>query len=163
MARPVRLLMLCLGNICRSPTAEGVFRARLADAGIDHVLVDSAGTSDWHIGKPPDPRSIDCARRNGVDIGGLRGRQLSQADFGHFDWILCADEANLRDARALRPQDAHARLALLLPWALGGDLERGRAVPDPYTGVTEDFDNVWAMVDGAARAAIASRAWERAD
>lgn len=163
MTRPIRLLMLCLGNICRSPTAEAVFRTRLAEAGITHVEVDSAGTGDWHVGQPPDRRSIACARRNGVDISGLRGRQLHRDDFHDADWILCADHANLRDARARMPADASARLALLLPWASGKSLEQGQAVPDPYTGTTEDFDAVWSMLDAAARSAIATRAWERRD
>ena len=167
-----RLLMLCLGNICRSPTAEGVFRARLREAGVEGVEIDSAGTSDWHVGKPPDARSIACARRNGVDIAGLRGRQLRREDFHDFDWILCADASNLRDAHARMPAGARARLALLLPWAFGGvdgtgaDGEPGRddrSVPDPYYGGEEGFDSVWTLLDDAARAAIASRAWERRD
>lgn len=158
-----RLLMLCLGNICRSPMAEGAMRARLAEAGISHIEVDSAGTGNWHVGQAPDQRSIACARRNGVDISGLRGRQLCAEDFAHFDWILCADASNLRDAQALRPANAHARLALLLPWATGGEGRSGDSVPDPYTGTAEDFDRVWSMVDEAARSAIASRAWQHAE
>lgn len=158
-----RLLMLCLGNICRSPMAEGAMRARLAEAGISHVEVDSAGTGNWHVGQPPDRRSIACAQRNGVDISGLRGRQLQPADFAHFDWILCADASNLRDARAMCPPQASARLALLLPWASGGGGQSGDSVPDPYTGTRADFDRVWSMVDEAARSAIASRSWQRAE
>ncbi|MDO5506381.1 MAG: low molecular weight protein-tyrosine-phosphatase [Pseudoxanthomonas suwonensis] len=159
-----RLLMLCLGNICRSPTAEGVFRACLDAAGIDRIEVDSAGTSDWHVGKPPDARSVACARRNGVDIGGLRGRQLQKADFERFDWILCADADNLRDARARMPAGSRARLALLLPWARGeDDHAAGDSVPDPYYGDDDGFDRVWSLLDEAAAAAIAARAWERTD
>lgn len=154
--------MLCLGNICRSPTAEGVFRARLREAGIGHVQVDSAGTSDWHVGKPPDARSVACARRNGLDIGMLRARQLRAADFHDFDWILCADQNNLRDARQRMPAGARARLALLLPWALGEQAQAG-TVPDPYYGGEDGFDAVWSLLDKAAVSAIQRRAWEQVE
>jgi protein-tyrosine phosphatase len=148
---PQRLLVVCLGNICRSPMAEGALRARLREAGLDqHVEVDSAGTGDWHVGQPPDRRAIATARRHGVDIGGLRARQLGQADFDDFDWLLCADHANLRDVQALAPRAGRGRSTLFMEWAgLEGP------IPDPYTGGDEHFEQVWAQVDEAAQAAVA--------
>lgn len=151
MAEPQRLLVVCLGNICRSPMAEGALRARLREAGLGgRIEVDSAGTGDWHVGQPPDRRAIAAARRHGVDIGGLRARQLARADFDDFDWLLCADHANLRDVRALAPASGRGRSALFMEWAgLEGP------IPDPYTGDEEHFEQVWAQVDGAAQAAVA--------
>ncbi|KDE89031.1 phosphotyrosine protein phosphatase, partial [Stenotrophomonas maltophilia M30] len=116
----MRLLVVCLGNICRSPMAEGALRARLdASPLAGQVQVDSAGTGDWHVGEPPDRRAIACAAGHGVDIGGLRARQLQAVDFDRFDWILCADEANLRDAGRLASAAQRERLALYLPWSGG--------------------------------------------
>lgn len=149
MAEPLRLLVVCLGNICRSPMAEGVLRARIGQAGLaGRVELDSAGTGDWHVNRPPDPRAIATASHHGVDIAGLRGRQLASADFERFDWLLCADRANLRDVLALAPTDARARSELLLKWARldDGDLE----VPDPYTGSVDQFEQVWHLLDRAA-------------
>ena len=97
----MRLLMVCLGNICRSPLAEGAVRAHLDRSGLDWVEVDSAGTGGWHAGEPPDHRSIAVAAGVGVDIRGQRARKLRAADFEHFDWLLCADRSVLRDVRAL--------------------------------------------------------------
>lgn len=154
MTRPINLLVVCLGNICRSPMAEGALRARLDEAGLDHVRVDSAGTSDWHVGKPPDSRSIATAARHGVDISGQRARQLHEDDYQRFDWVLCADLQNLADAQARRPQQATARIELLTRWAgVHADVDEG-AVPDPYTGGREEFEHVWLMVDAVARAAV---------
>jgi protein-tyrosine phosphatase len=151
-AEPVRLLVVCLGNICRSPMAEGALRARLDEAGLGAVVtVDSAGTGGWHAGEPPDRRAIATARGHGVDIGGLRARQLDVADFMRFDWLLCADRQNLRDVRDAAPARATARTALFMEWAgLDG------AIPDPYTGGADEFEHVWRLVDSAARA-IAQR------
>jgi protein-tyrosine phosphatase len=170
----MRLLMICLGNICRSPLAEGALRARLDAAGLDWVQVDSAGTGAWHAGEPPDRRSIAVAAAAGVDIGRQRARQLQRDDYFGFDWLLCADRSVLRDVRARAPMDASARAALLLDWARsGGDGGTGSAVdtrddaesdqtpdrtldqiPDPYTGGPEDFRRVWRMVDTAALAIV---------
>ncbi len=150
MAEPQRLLLVCLGNICRSPMAEGALRARLREARLDGgVEVDSAGTGGWHVGSPPDPRAIAAARRHGVDIGGLRARQLRADDFAAFDWLLCADHANLRDVRALAPSGARAGTALFMEWAgLAG------AIADPYDGGEDHFEQAWRQVDAAARAAV---------
>ncbi|HEY9540693.1 MAG TPA: low molecular weight phosphotyrosine protein phosphatase, partial [Luteimonas sp.] len=104
----------------------------------------------WHVGHPPDRRAIATARRHGVDIGGLRARQLGRADFDDFDWLLCADHANLRDVQALEPDSGRARSTLFMEWAgLEGP------IPDPYTGGDEHFEQVWAQVDEAAQAAVA--------
>lgn len=160
MPEPVRLLLVCLGNICRSPMAEGALRARLREAGLAHAVeVDSAGTGGWHAGQAPDPRAIACATRHGVELGQLRARQLDPRDFQQFDWILCADQDNLRDVRARAPASARARTALLLPWAG----HAGHAIPDPYEGDASDFEHVWRLVDAAARTAVRERRWEPGD
>jgi protein-tyrosine phosphatase len=148
----MRLLMVCLGNICRSPLAEGAVRAHLDRRGLDWVTIDSAGTGGWHAGEPPDPRSIAVAAASGVDIRAQRARKLVQADFQHFDWLLCADRSVLRDVRAAAPAEARERVALLLEWAGQG---AGADIPDPYTGGPEDFRRVWAMVDAAAAGIVA--------
>ena len=149
----MNLLVVCLGNICRSPMAEGALRARLASSPLaGRVQVDSAGTGGWHAGEPPDRRAIACARGHGVDIGGQRARQLTVADFERFDWILCADRANLRDALRLAPAARRKRVALLLEWA---GIPEWSDVPDPYTGGPEDFQQVWRLVDSAAQAVVA--------
>ena len=148
----MRLLTLCLGNICRSPMAEGALRARIEASPLrGRVEVDSAGTGGWHAGEPPDRRAIACARRHGVDIGGLRARQVRSRDFEDFDWLLCADADNLRDVRRLAPAQARGKVALLLDWA--GTVPGGE-VPDPYYGGEEHFEEVWSLVDAAARAAV---------
>jgi protein-tyrosine phosphatase len=146
------ILFLCLGNICRSPLAEGAARAAFADAGIDATL-DSAGTGDWHVGHPPDARAQAEARRRGIDISNLRARQLSADDFRRFDLILAADAANLRDARAIRPADATATLALMLDRVPG---RAGESVADPYYGDEGGFAATWDDVSAVASALVAS-------
>lgn len=149
----MRLLIVCLGNICRSPVAEGVLRARIAASSVaGQVELDSAGTGDWHVGQPPDRRSIANAAEHGVDISGLRARQLAASDYSEFDWLLCADRANLRDVRARAPRGARARSALLLDWC--GQETEGE-VPDPYTGGPAQFEHVFQLLDRAADGAIA--------
>ncbi|ALN80349.1 low molecular weight protein-tyrosine-phosphatase [Lysobacter antibioticus] len=149
----MRLLIVCLGNICRSPVAEGVLRARIAASSVaGQVELDSAGTGDWHVGQPPDRRSIANAAEHGVDISGLRARQLAASDYTEFDWLLCADRANLRDVRARAPRGARARSALLLDWC---GLETEGEVPDPYTGGPAQFEHVFRLLDRAADGAIA--------
>jgi len=147
------ILFLCLGNICRSPLAEGAARAAFTAAGIDARL-DSAGTGDWHAGRPPDPRAQAEARRRGIDISNLRARQLAREDFYRFDLILAADTANLREARALAPADATARVRLML------DLvpeRRGESVTDPYYGEDDGFAATWDDVSAVAAALVAER------
>lgn len=152
MHAPVRVLVVCLGNICRSPMAEGVIRARIETSSLaGQVLLDSVGTGAWHVGQPPDSRAIATAARHGIDIAGLRGRQLSRGDFARHDWLLCADRSVLHDVLSRGPVEAHPRCALLLDWAGMGDVE----VPDPYTGGTADFEAVWSMLDRAAHGIVA--------
>jgi protein-tyrosine phosphatase len=149
----MRLLIVCLGNICRSPVAEGVLRARIAASSVaGRVELDSAGTGDWHVGEPPDRRSVANAAEHGIDISGLRARQLAASDYSDFDWLLCADRANLRDVRARAPRGAKARSALLLDWC---GLETEGEVPDPYTGGAAQFEHVFQLLDRAADGAIA--------
>ncbi len=150
----MKLLVVCLGNICRSPMGEGALRARLdASHWAGQVTVDSADIGGWHAGEPPDKRAIACARGHGVDIAGLRARQLCAADFADFDWLLCADADNLRDVRAMAPRGRVHKTALLLDWAAGHD--GGAQVPDPYYGGPEDFEHAWALVDAAALQTVA--------
>ena len=138
MPHPIRILCVCLGNICRSPMAEAALRAELGD----RARVDSAGTGGWHVGEPPYPPMQAAGRRLGLDLSGQRARQVSVADFNRFDLILAMDAQNLRDLRALEAQ-CPARLALFLEPVGGGD------VPDPY--YTRDFDGVAALIVRAAR------------
>ncbi|HEY1138990.1 MAG TPA: low molecular weight protein-tyrosine-phosphatase [Lysobacter sp.] len=148
----MRLLVVCLGNICRSPMAEGVLRARIEASPLARqVILDSVGTGDWHAGEPPDPRAIATAARHGVDISGLRARKLSRDDYVRHDWLLCADHNNLRAVRARGPADAHSRCALLLEWA---GMAADAGVPDPYTGGDAEFEAVWAMLDRAAHGVV---------
>lgn len=145
------ILFLCLGNICRSPLAEGAARAAFAAAGIAATL-DSAGTGDWHVGHPPDARAQDEARRRGVDIGGLCARQLTPEDFHRFDLILAADEQNMRDAGAIAPADATARLMLMLDLVPG---RAGESLTDPYYGEAGGFAATWEDASAVAAALVA--------
>ncbi|MEH6699648.1 MAG: low molecular weight protein-tyrosine-phosphatase [Brevundimonas sp.] len=139
------LLFVCLGNICRSPLAEGALRRAARQQGLE-LRLDSAGTGDWHIGHPPDPRAIAAALRNGVDISDLRARQVTADDFTRFDHILALDPRNLADLRRLAPAGSTARLTLLLDHVPGRE---GQGVADPYTGTDTDFDQTWAEVAAA--------------
>lgn len=149
----MKLLVVCLGNICRSPMGEGVLRAKIAGAGLDSwIEVDSAGTSGhWHAGRGPDPRAVACARQHGVEIAAQRARQLRAEDFDEYDLILCADRANLRDAQALAPSGLETRAVLWLPWA---GIDGTDEVPDPYYGGVRDFEHSWALLDTAAQATV---------
>ncbi len=151
MSTKPAILFVCLGNICRSPLAEGALRAATIRAGIE-VEIDSAGTGDWHVGNPPDPRAIATARDNGIDISGLRGRQVSPRNFTRFTHIFALDEDNLRNLYAMAPDDATAELALLLDVVPGFE---GRAVADPYYGSDEGFAQTWRDVSAAADALVA--------
>lgn len=146
------MLFVCLGNICRSPTAEAVFRERAARAGLgDRLLVDSAGTGDWHVGHPPDRRAIAHAARRGYDLSPLRARQVTREDFRRFGWILAMDEDNLRDLAVLRPDpfDGHLGLMLDLAPSLGV-----REVPDPYYGRSDGFERVLDLLEEASERLI---------
>jgi protein-tyrosine phosphatase len=147
------ILFVCLGNICRSPMAEGATRAAFADAEI-LVELDSAGTGDWHVGHPPDRRAQATARAHGVDIGYLSARQIHAEDFERFDLILAADHENLADLRAMAPVKARARVALMLDMVPGRASE---AVADPYYGNADGFARCWADVSAVAAALVSAR------
>jgi protein-tyrosine phosphatase len=141
-----------MGNICRSPTAESVFREHVKRAGLLHdVLIESAGIGDWHVGQPPDRRAILHARRRGYDLESLRARQIEREDFRRFDWILAMDLRNLRDLEGLRPAEYTGHLGLLLDLAP----ELGvREVPDPYFGAAEGFETVLELTERACAALV---------
>jgi len=149
MSRSVtRVLFICMGNICRSPTAEGVFRQLLVERRLDlEIEVDSAGTHDYHIGAPPDARAIAAARRRGIDLSQLRARHVSAEDFERFDLILAMDEDNLRELRSRSAPAQHSRLGLMMDYA--PDAAR-RIVPDPYYGGPQGFEEVLDLLEQAA-------------
>jgi protein-tyrosine phosphatase len=146
--RAVRVLMVCMGNICRSPTAEGVLRAKLRLAELQgRVVVDSAGTHGYHTGEAPDPRAIRHAAQRGYDISRLQARPVVPADFQRFHWLLAMDEANLAWLNKRVPEGAAARIELLMPHA---SQHRGQQeVPDPYYGGPAGFDRVLDLVEDA--------------
>jgi len=141
------VLFVCMGNICRSPTAEGYFRHHLAGANASTRLkVDSAGTHGYHVGDPPDSRATETALRRGIDLSALRARHVSADDFQNFDWIIAMDEHNLRLLRELDPGNG-ARLALMMDFANG--FESVREVPDPYYGGQDGFEHMCDLLDDA--------------
>lgn len=146
----VSVLFVCLGNICRSPLAEAALRAEAEKAGLT-VEVDSAGTGDWHVGSPPDSRAQAVALRNGIDISGYRGRQVTAADFRRFDHVFALDGENLKNLRRVRPSDGTAELRLLMDLVPGRE---GSGVTDPYFGDEAGFDVTWDDVTQAARAIV---------
>ena len=149
----MKLLFVCLGNICRSPTAHGVFRdiaAREAPGLVTEV--DSAGTADYHTGDPPDARSCRVAALRGYDLSDLRARQVERADFERFDLLLAMDRANLAALRALAPAPLRARAQLFLEYAGHPSMIE---VPDPYYGGEADFVRVVDLVEHASRSLVA--------
>jgi protein-tyrosine phosphatase len=141
-AAPVRVLFVCLGNICRSPTAEGVFRAHVEEKGWAHrIEIDSAGCAAYHAGEPPDRRSQQAANKRGIDLSGQRARQVMPADFERFDYILCADRSNLRDLHDLQKRHGagRAQVGLFLSFAQGAESDE---IPDPYYGGSAGFEHV---------------------
>jgi len=144
----VKVLFVCMGNICRSPTAEAVFRHYVEQEGLAHSIhIDSAGTHDYHIGDEPDGRTQRAASQRGYDMSRLRGRQVEAGDFARFDYVLAMDEANLSILQRLRPRDAESHLGLFLEFAEKHD---EREVPDPYYGGAQDFEHVLDLVEDAA-------------
>ena len=142
------VLFVCLGNICRSPLAEAAFRSAAEDLGID-AHADSAGTADYHVGRPPDQRSISTAEARGIDISHYRGRQIAEVDYTDFTHIFALDHANLKEIERRAPIGTTANIALLLDVIEGRE---GEAVPDPYYGGDEGFELVWNEVSKATRA-----------
>lgn len=148
----VKVLFVCTGNICRSPTAEGVFRHRVREAGLEERIgTDSAGTSDYHIGDPPDPRSVRAARSRGVDLSDLRARQVTLRDFTEFDYILAMDEGHVAKLRRMAPAGGTAEIRLFMDFT--PDPPR-RDVPDPYYGEGQHFTEVLDLVETGADALL---------
>ena len=143
------ILFVCTANICRSPTAEGVLRAMLAKEGLsERFEIDSAGTHDYHVGKPPFPEAMVMARKHGYDIGGRVSRKVGPGDFDRFDMILAMDALNLRSLRAIAPTRFKEKIELLLEY---GDRFHGQEVPDPFNGKEENYRVALEMIeDGCA-------------
>jgi protein-tyrosine phosphatase len=149
----MRVLFVCMGNICRSPTAEGVFREFARRHAPDLELeVDSAGTHDYHVGEPPDPRALKAASTRGLDISGLRARQVEAADFERFDLILAMDRLNYETLRERSPPAFRSRIRLLLEFADDASRED---VPDPYYGGPQGFEEVLDLLEDAAAGLLA--------
>jgi len=149
----VRVLFVCLGNICRSPTAEGVFRATVQRAGlIEHIEIDSAGTHAYHVGEPPDARAQEAARRRGVDLSGLRGRKTMRTDFERFDYLLAMDKENYQNLMAICPPGRADKVRLFLEFA---PHRPEREVPDPYFGGDAGFERVLDMIEEASAGLLA--------
>jgi protein-tyrosine phosphatase len=144
----VRVLFVCMGNICRSPTAEAVFRNCVEKAGLlERLHIDSAGTHDYHVGAAPDARAQEAAKRRGYDMSKLRGRQVEAQDFFRFDYVLAMDNENLVRLERLRPDEARSHLGLMLEFA---EHHKEWEVPDPYYGGKDGFERVLDMVEDAA-------------
>jgi protein-tyrosine phosphatase len=149
----LKVLFVCMGNICRSPTAQGLFRKLLEERDLAHqVLVDSAGTHDYHIGLPPDERAQQTAWRRGIDIGDLRARMVSRQDFIEFDYILAMDRENYRLLESECPRDQRHKLRLLLDYAPDLGFEE---VPDPYYGGPRGFEQVMDLIQSACEGLLA--------
>ena len=143
------VLMVCLGNICRSPTAHGVFARQVEEAGLSgHIYVDSCGTGAWHVGEPPDARATAAARLRGYDLSPLRARQFETVDFERFDVILAMDRSNLSHLEALRPEGYAGTVSLFLDYHPAATT---REVPDPYYGGDRGFEEVLDLVEAASR------------
>ena len=149
-----RVLFVCMGNICRSPTAEAVFRHLLASEGGGlEVVVDSAGTHAYHVGEPPDGRSMEAARRRGIVMDDLRVRRVSEDDFAAFDLVLAMDDDNLALLRRMAPSEYRERIKLFLDFAPQAGR---REVPDPYYGGENGFEDVLDLVEAGARGLLAA-------
>ncbi len=145
----VKVLFVCTGNICRSPTAEGVFRHLVREAGLDGAIAtDSAGTHDYHVGEPPDHRSRKAAQARGVDISDLRARRVTVEDFRRFDYVLAMDRGHLQQLQRMAPPDGTAEVRLFMDYAPGAPK---REVPDPYYGEGSHFNEVLDLVEAGAK------------
>ena len=144
----IKVLFVCTGNICRSPTAEGVFKHYVGQAGLaDRITTDSAGTHDYHVGEAPDPRAQKAAAQRGYDISKLHGRQVIRRDFNEFDYVLAMDELNMRLLARLCPPEQRHKLKLMMEFAYGSTTSQ---VPDPYAGTAQDFETVLDLLESAA-------------
>ena len=149
----VKVLFVCLGNICRSPTAEGVFRHAVSRASLtEYIHIDSAGTHAYHIGEPPDRRAQAAAARRGIDLSGLRGRMAVPDDIEEFDYILAMDRENFTNLRAICPAGLEHKVRLFLEFA---PQRPEREVPDPYFGGESGFDRVLDMIEEASDGLLA--------
>lgn len=152
MAQKLRILFVCMGNICRSPTAEGVFRQLVREYGYSHCFeIDSAGTTDSHAGEPPDSRAQQTAKGRGIDISRLKARKVNTEDYGYFDYILAMDRDNLAYLARKCPNEFQHKLGLFLAHAPGLGIDE---VPDPYYGPRNGFDRVFDMMGQAAGALL---------
>jgi protein-tyrosine phosphatase len=148
-----RLLFVCLGNICRSPMAEGVFRRVAEDAGVLHLFdIDSAGLGDWHAGQAPDTRAQTAARHRGIDISGQSARQIAPGDYDRFDLLLAMDGSNYQELVQLAPRDARHKIHRLLDFA---PQVGTKDVPDPFYGGAAGFDHALDLIEQAARGLLA--------
>jgi low molecular weight protein-tyrosine phosphatase len=144
-----RLLFVCLGNICRSPMAEGAFRRVAAEEGVlDRFEIDSAGLGDWHVGQAPDDRAQKAAGRRGIDISGQSARQVAREDFARFDLLLAMDGSNYDELAELAPSNAKHKIRRFLDFAPQAGT---KDVPDPFFGETEEFDRALDLIEEAAR------------
>lgn len=151
--KKIKVLFVCMGNICRSPTAHGVFRDLVRKEGLDgRIEIDSAGTHGYHIGAPPDSRAQATARTRGFDLSDLRARKAITEDFVEFDYLLAMDEDNYQNLKAIAPSNASGRLRLFLDFAPAAGL---REVPDPYYGGQQGFEQVFDLVTEASRGLLA--------
>jgi protein-tyrosine phosphatase len=144
----ISVLFVCMGNICRSPTAHGIFRRLVEQEGLaDHILIDSAGTHAYHIGKPPDERAQATALKRGFDLSDLRARQAAAADFEEYDYVLAMDRENHEILASLCPAGYEERLSLFLAYAPDLGIQE---VPDPYWGGEQGFEQVFDMLEAAS-------------
>jgi protein-tyrosine phosphatase len=143
----IAILFVCMGNICRSPTAEGVFRHHASEVGLsDRVFIDSAGTHAYHVGEPPDRRAVAAAERRGVSLQDIRARRVSDEDFDRFDYIIAMDEDNVAQLQEQGSPEHHAKVRLFLEFSSSGK----REVPDPYYGGAAGFERVLDLVEEAS-------------
>lgn len=153
MGKKVSVLFVCLGNICRSPTAHAVFRKMVKDEGLEkHIEIDSAGTGAWHVGNPPDKRATQVAESKGIQMRDLRARQVDFGDFYQYDYILAMDNSNYRNLFEMALPEHREKLHMFLSFT---EAFTETEVPDPYYGGPEGFDYVFAMVDSASRGLLA--------
>jgi len=159
--KTTQLLFVCMGNICRSPTAEGVMRKYVEELGMaGQILIDSAGTHDYHLGEAPDPRAQDAARRRGYDLSALRARKVEASDFERFDLVLAMDFNNLASLQGLCPSGCESKIGLLMPYARG---RRATIVHDPYYRSERDFDLVLDSIEDACKGLLEALSAEVAD